>query len=84
MPQVTDGPKKLNDLLEQVYSECIASKKSAKYCSKIAWTAVENAGWAKDKDGKWHKKSAEEAKKDMIAKTAGINRNKKKGIEYED
>ncbi len=76
MPQITNGPKELNALLEQIYSECIKSKKSPGYCSRIAWIGVENAGWKKNKKGEWNKKSAEEMKKDAIAKKAGIKRNK--------
>ena len=76
MPQVSDGPKELNTLLEEVYSECMKKKKNAGYCSRISWTAAENAGWHKGKDGKWKKKSDSEARKDLIAKRAGIRRNK--------
>ena len=76
MPQVADGPKGLNDLLEEAYSNCMKERNNAKKCSKIAWGAAENAGWHKNKDGKWVKKSAEEMKKDEIAKKAGIRRNR--------
>lgn len=72
MPQVSDGPKELNNLLEQVYNECINSKKDKGYCSRISWTAAENAGWHKNKKGEWVKKSVEEMKRDDLIKKGGI------------
>ncbi len=72
MPKVSDGPKELNDLLEQVYSDCIKKKKNAGYCSRISWTAAENAGWKKNKKGEWKKKSSDEMKKDELIKKGGI------------
>ena len=51
MPQVSDGPKKLNELLEQVYQQCIVDGGSESSCSKIAWDAAKKAGWNKTKEG---------------------------------
>lgn len=56
MPQVKDGPKELNALLESVYSDCMSSNNNEALCSKEAWSAARNAGWRKGKDGKWRKK----------------------------
>lgn len=74
MPQVQGAPKELNDLLENVYSDCMKKRKNETKCSKIAWGAAENAGWHKNKKGEWKKKSDEEIRKDEIAKKAGIRR----------
>jgi len=57
MPQVTGGPKALNNLLESVYSSCIASGGSESQCSKESWGAARAAGWKKDSKGKWVKKT---------------------------
>lgn len=56
MPKVEGAPKGLNALLEEVYSECIASGKEKGVCSASAWSAAKGAGWYKGKDEKWHKK----------------------------
>lgn len=77
MPKVEDGPEELNALLENVYNECMATKKNKKRCSMIAWGAAEKAGWNKNSKGEWKKKSTEELKKDELAKKCGIKRNKK-------
>lgn len=74
MPKIENGPAELNSLLESVYSECMKKRKNETRCSKIAWGAASNAGWHKNKKGEWKKKSAEEIKKDEIAKKAGIRR----------
>jgi len=58
MPQVIDGPKELNELLESVYSSCIIQGGSEQYCSQISWTAAKNAGWKKDNEGKWVKEKS--------------------------
>lgn len=76
MPQITGGPKDLNDLLEQVYSNCMKDKKNEGYCTRVAWTAAKNAGWHQNKKGEWKKKSDEEIKKDTLAKKGGIRRKK--------
>jgi hypothetical protein len=57
MPQVKDGPKSLNDLLEEVYSKCMLKHKNAAMCSASAWSVAKDAGWQLGKDKKWHKKS---------------------------
>ena len=53
MPQIKNGPKKLNELLENVYSSCMKEKNNKTICSKEAWGAAYNNGWYKDKKGKW-------------------------------
>ncbi len=60
MPQVAGGPKGLNALLHDVYSNCLKTGKGKAVCSASAWSAVRGAGWSKGKDGKWHKKSLDE------------------------
>jgi hypothetical protein len=61
MPKVTNAPEELNKLLEKVYAEALTEYKGNKAkASAVAWKAAENAGWSKDKDGKWMK-----AKKEM-------------------
>lgn len=72
MPQVEGAPSALNTLLEEVYSTCMKEHNNEKKCSKIAWGAAENAGWHKNKKGKWVKKSEEELKKDTLRKKGGI------------
>ena len=76
MPQIEGGPTALNELLENVYNECMKKRKNPGKCSRIAWGAAENAGWHKGKDGKWKKKNEEELKKDALAKKFGIRRKK--------
>ena len=66
-PEAGDAPDEVKDILKKVYSSCrldwtqehpadkenTANKES---CSRIAWSAVEKAGWTKDAEGKWTKK----------------------------
>ena len=56
MPQIKNGPKELNELLEAVYSSCMKKKNDKAICSKESWGAAYNNGWHKDKSGKWKKK----------------------------
>ncbi len=72
MPKVEGGPDQLNTLLEEVYNSCMATKKNKAVCSATAWSAAEGAGWHKNKEGKWTKKSAEEIKRDDLIKKGGI------------
>ena len=60
MPQAQNAPKELNELLEQIYNDCMKSKKDKGICSRTAWSAAKDAGWFKGKDDKWHKKSFDE------------------------
>jgi hypothetical protein len=77
MPQVPNGPKGLNSLLESVYSGCMKEHNDKGRCSATAWQAAKNAGWYRGKDGKWHKKSADaEINENGVVK---MNRNKLKG-----
>lgn len=62
MPQFSNAPKELNNLLEKVYSGCMEQRentqKNKTYCSRVAINQAERLGWYKDeKDGKWKKKS---------------------------
>jgi len=52
-------PKEGKALWERVYDKALkGSCKEDKECSaRTAWSAVKGAGWSKDKDGNWHKKS---------------------------
>lgn len=72
MPKVEGGPESLNTLLEEVYNSCMATKKDKGVCSATAWSAAKGAGWHKNKEGKWTKKSAEEMKRDDLIKKGGI------------
>lgn len=56
MPTVKNAPKELNDLLEEVYNECMKNHNNEAMCSASAWTAVKDAGWHKNKVGEWKKK----------------------------
>jgi len=61
-----DAPQEVKDILAKVYESCRldwvkerpsdrenpANKES---CAKIAWSAVEKAGWRKNAEGKWEK-----------------------------
>lgn len=55
MPQVSEGPKALNDLLESAYSSCIAGGGTEASCSRQAWGAAKAAGWKKNKEDDWMK-----------------------------
>lgn len=52
-------PSEGKALHKKVYDQALkGSCKGDKECAaRVAWTAVKNAGWSKDKDGNWHKKS---------------------------
>jgi len=52
-------PKSGKKLFEEIYNTALKGAcKGDKSCAAAsAWTGVKNAGWSKDKDGKWHKKS---------------------------
>ena len=80
MPQVKDGPKKLNELLESVYSSCIGGGGSKTSCSKQAWGAAANAGWKKDKDGKWKKTIKVSKRIEKLEDELGIEVKKNKGF----
>lgn len=60
MPQVSGAPRALNELLEEVYNDCLKTGKSKAICSASAWSVAERAGWFKGKDDKWRKKSLDE------------------------
>ena len=55
MPQIKSGPKALNKLLEEVFSDCMLKNHDDISCSKQAWGAAKNAGWHKDSKGNWFK-----------------------------
>jgi cation transport regulator ChaB len=78
-PEAGDAPQEVKDILKKVYSdyrdkhpaENAATKKRG---ARIAWTAVKNAGWHKNKDDKWTKKGKEMADvnaKDFVIFKAG-------------
>ena len=55
-----DAPEGLKDILDKVYNSCRKDhpgeiKANKTMCSRIAWYAVENAGYKQNKDGKWVK-----------------------------
>lgn len=56
MPQVKNGPKALNNLLENVFDSCKKNGGNSESCSKQAWSAAKNAGWYKDTKGNWRKR----------------------------
>lgn len=62
MPQVKGGPPEMNKLLEKVYQDCMKRHNDEKRCSTASWTAIENAGWRKNKEGKWVKGKAKKKK----------------------
>ncbi len=55
MPQIKNGPKALNDLLEKVYKSCMNLNNDSTQCSKISWDAAKKI-WKKDDKGNWVKK----------------------------
>ena len=71
-PESGDAPKGVKDILAGAYNSCrsawvkdhpsdkenAANKTS---CSRIAWNAVEKAGWKKDAKGNWKKQSMHES-----------------------
>ena len=78
MPKIIGGPKKLNNLLESVYSSCIIGGGSETSCSKQAWGAAKNAGWKKDKDGNW--KKTQKVEKDKKPKEENCKKNFWNGV----
>lgn len=57
MPKIKDGPIELNDLLEEIYNECMKKHNNEAICSASAWNGVKNAGWRRDaKTNTWKKK----------------------------
>lgn len=71
MPQVSGAPKELNAILEAEYSSALNKYKNKAKASKIAWAAVKNAGWSKNKDGKWMKKKTEMSEIEIDSFIAG-------------
>jgi len=64
-----DAPQGVKDILKKVYQGCrekwakahpddIENAANKESCSRIAWHAVEQAGWRKGADGKWTKGTA--------------------------
>lgn len=63
-PDAGGAPQEIKDILRKVYSDFRDKNPSEDEATKtkgakIAWGAVHNAGWHKDKDGKWVKKLKE-------------------------
>jgi cation transport regulator ChaB len=56
-------PAEGKTLWESVYEE--NKDKGEERAAQIAWGAVRKAGWEKDKDGKWHKKSTKQNQQDL-------------------
>jgi cation transport regulator len=55
-PSVKDAlPIHAQDIFRNAFNSAYASGKSEEVCFKIAWAAVKNAGYKKNKDGKWVK-----------------------------
>lgn len=56
-PEAGDAPKGVKDILANAYSNCRKSNPdySKERCSKISWGAVHNAGYEKNKEGRWVK-----------------------------
>lgn len=50
-------PAEAKKIWEKVYNEAKNAGDSEEKAAKKAWGSVKNAGWSKDEDGKWHKKS---------------------------
>ena len=78
MPQFKDAPPEMSKIMEAAYSSALKKYKGNKAkASKIAIAAAENAGWSKDKDGKWTKAKKEmadvQAKDFVIFKTGTWN-----------
>lgn len=50
-------PKEAKDIFERVYQEALKGQCDGDQgcAARIAWTAVKNAGWKKNKDGEWVK-----------------------------
>lgn len=66
-------PKEAKDLYEKVYQSYLDKGLSKAEAAKRAWGAVKNAGYAKGKDGKWHKAS-ELAEFSLAIKSVGVNK----------
>lgn len=54
MPQIEDGPKGLNNILESTYASAIGSGKSKESASRIAWATAKQS--YKKKDEQWVEK----------------------------
>ena len=60
-PSVKDAlPEHAQDIFRNAFNSAYGSGKSEEVCFKIAWAAVKNAGYKKNKDGKWVKKEKAE------------------------
>ena len=59
-PESGDAPKDVKDILRNSYSSCRKSNPdySKERCAKIAWGAVGNAGWSKNKEDRWVKNNS--------------------------
>lgn len=53
-------PESGKKLWEKVYDDSKENGDSEEVAARKAWAAVKNAGWSKDSEGKWHKKSITE------------------------
>ena len=74
-PQAGDAPQEVKDILKKAYASAFEQYKDQERASKIAWGAVKNAGWEKNKDGKWEKikKQEEIIVTNPVSKEANIN-----------
>jgi len=59
-PEAGDAPQEVKDILKSAYESCrdknpTETPAAKAKCARIAWGAVENAGWKKDENDKWHK-----------------------------
>lgn len=67
-------PEKPKALWEKVYNESLAECEDDEECAaKRAWGAVRNAGWRKDSEGNWSKKSLPVEMSMVITKTSKSN-----------
>lgn len=68
MPQVSDGPKGLNDILESAYASALKQDKTKASASAIAWAAAKDQ--YKKKGGRWVSKLYVDTGKLVLAKRA--------------
>lgn len=90
-PESGNVPAAVKKILDAAYSSCrlewtkdnpndMDNANNKTKCAKIAWGAVENAGWKKKADGTWHKQPDTNSRIAVNAYT--IKKSKYDGIEH--
>lgn len=63
-PEAGDAPKAVKEILRKAYSSCrtswskehpddVENQRNKEYCARVAWSVVKDAGYEKNKEGRW-------------------------------